>query len=60
LGICLTRKITLVVVRPEDLTLPGMREKVGILLPVRDTTGSELVVGLERESREYRRRVAWL
>jgi hypothetical protein len=61
IGICVRRKITLVVVEPDDLTLAGMREKIGNLLPVRDTAGSELLADfLEAESRTYRRKVARL
>lgn len=60
-GICVTRGITLVVVRPADLTLAGMREKIGTLLPLRDLAGLGLVADyLEAESQGYRRRTTWL
>ncbi len=61
LGICVTRGITLAVIHPEDLTLAGMRQKVGNLLPARDLTGHDLLIGfLEAESRDYRRLVSRL
>ena len=59
LGICVTRGISLVIIHPEDLTLKGMRQKVGDLLPLRDLAGFELLIDfLEAESRNYRRRIA--
>jgi hypothetical protein len=58
IGICATRGITLVILRPEDLTLEMMRQKVGSLLPLRDLTGYELLIDyLEQESADYRRRM---
>ncbi len=55
LGICLTKGIHLVIVHPEDLTLEGMRQKVGNLLPLRDLGGCALLIDyLESESRAYR------
>ncbi len=56
LGLCVTRGITLVTIHPEDLTLRGMKQAVGSLLPLRDLTGSDLLIDyLETESRRYRR-----
>jgi len=61
LGICVTRGITLVIIHPEDLTLKGMRQKAGNLLPPRDLTGYDLLIDyLESESRDYRRLVSRL
>lgn len=48
--------ITLLTVHPEDLTLQGMKKKVGHLLPLRDLCGHEPLIGyLESVSRSYRR-----
>ncbi|MDF2628175.1 MAG: hypothetical protein K0R39_2006 [Symbiobacteriaceae bacterium] len=59
LGICFREGVTVVEVRPQDLSLAVMRAKVGSLLPVRSLDGFELVVDwLENESRTYQRRVA--
>lgn len=59
LGICAVRGVTLVVVHPEDLTLAGMRQKVGSLLPLRDLTDDGLLISyLEDERERYRRSVA--
>jgi len=61
LGMCVERQITLVIVRPEDLTLPGMQRKVSGLLPLRDLTGCDLLIDyLELESSEYRLSVSHL
>lgn len=55
LGICLTRNIRVVTVRPADLTLPAMQELIGELLPLRDLQGQEpLITFLEKESEKYR------
>ncbi|MFZ5828046.1 MAG: hypothetical protein ACOY94_27385 [Bacillota bacterium] len=54
-GICALRQIPVVVIHSEDLSLAGMRAKVGQLLPLRDLTGHEpLVDFLERRARRYR------
>lgn len=56
LGICTTRGISLVVIHPEDLSLEGMQQKLGHLLPLRDLKGHEpLIAHLEKVSRRYRR-----
>ncbi|HYF94765.1 MAG TPA: hypothetical protein VD969_21335 [Symbiobacteriaceae bacterium] len=52
LGICLRRGVTVVIVHREDLSLEGMRKKVGNLLPLRDLTGQERVIKL-LEDRAY-------
>ena len=55
-GICEDQGIPLVVVRPEDLTLETMIQKVGTHLPRRDLRNSGLIIRyLERMSRRYRR-----
>lgn len=57
LGICAERGIRLVFIHPEDLSLEGLRRKIGSLLPLRDLTGHELPVAfLETVSRRYRRK----
>jgi hypothetical protein len=59
-GICFYRGVPLVVVHSADLTLEGMRRKIGCLLPLRDLGGWErggyrLVLGyLEWRSQDYR------
>lgn len=54
-GLCLYQGIRLVIVHPEDLTLEGMRRKVGQLLPLRDLIGQEQLIDfLEEESFLYR------
>jgi len=59
LGLCVSRGITLVGVLPEHLTLQGMRDAVGRLLPLRELTGYDLVIDyLETESKAYRRAAA--
>lgn len=56
LGICVSRRIELRVVHPEDLTLAKMKELVGSLLPLRDLTHEGAVIRyLESVSRAYRR-----
>lgn len=61
LGICVSRGITLVTIHPEELTLKGMQQAVGSLLPLRNLTGHELLIDyLETESHTYRRLVAKL
>lgn len=51
--------VTLVVVHPEDLSLAGMKGKVGSLLPLRDLGRSGIQMGyLEDEGDRYRRYVA--
>jgi hypothetical protein len=58
-GICLERSIKLVIIQPSDLSLHGMKTKVGPLLPLRDLQHHRpLVDFLERLSRGYRRRAA--
>lgn len=55
--ICARRGIRLVIVRPEDLSLDGMVEKVRGLLPLRSLEGHEdLVAFLESRSLPYRRK----
>lgn len=55
LGICASRGIKLIVVHPQDLTLAGMRRKIGSSLPVRDEAGHEPWAGfLESVARRYR------
>ncbi|MGE5672762.1 MAG: hypothetical protein ACM3XM_02605, partial [Mycobacterium leprae] len=55
LGICVTRGITPVVVVADDLSLEGMRRKVGQLLPLRHLTENELLLDyLESRSTQYR------
>lgn len=57
-GLCIREKITLVIIRDEDLTLEAMRRKVGNLLPLRDLTEHDLLIDfLESESEAYRRNV---
>lgn len=54
-GICALRQIPVVVIHSEDLSLAGMRAKIGLLLPLRDLTGHEpLIAFLERKARRYR------
>ena len=54
-GICALRQIPVVVIHSEDLSLAGMRAKIGRLLPLRDLTGHEpLIAFLERKARRYR------
>jgi hypothetical protein len=55
LGICARRGITLVTVRARDLTMAGMRQRIGTLLPLRNLQGRELLIAfLESESRRCR------
>jgi hypothetical protein len=55
LGMCVKLGITLVEVRPEELSLKTMQQKIGTLLPLRDLTGHEQLAGfLERVARGYR------
>ncbi|MDB4896544.1 MAG: hypothetical protein JWN15_2806 [Firmicutes bacterium] len=55
LGICARRGITLVVVHARDLTLAGMRQRIGTLLPLRNLHGHEpLIAFLKSESRRCR------
>lgn len=55
LGICLTKAIKLIVLQAEDLTLDGMRAKIGGALPLRDLTGREALADyLNTASREFR------
>lgn len=63
MGICVSRGITLIIILPEDLTLKGVTQKIGNLLPLRDLTGSDygLLIGhLESESDDYREFVSGL
>ncbi|MFZ5825379.1 MAG: hypothetical protein ACOY94_13850 [Bacillota bacterium] len=54
-GICALRGIPVVVIHSEDLSLAGMRAKIGGLLPLRDLTGHEpLIAFLERKAQRYR------
>ncbi len=54
-GFCEARGITLIAVTAEDLSLEGMRAKLGDLLPLRDLRGHEAWVRLvESYSRSYR------
>lgn len=54
-GACLERGVKLVIVRGPDLSLTGMQQKVGHLLPLRDLQGKErLIEHLENKSRRYR------
>ena len=54
-GICRRRGIPLIIVRPEDLTLETMIQKVGNHLPLRDLRHKQPVIRfLERVSRGYR------
>lgn len=63
-GICYYRGITLVVVHTEDLSLDGMRRKVGNVLPIRDLSGPDrggyglLLDHLEQRSRQYQQNAA--
>ncbi len=55
-GICYYRGIKLVVVHSEDLSLEGMRRKVGALLPFRDLRGHDLLADdLENRGFLYRK-----
>ncbi|MGE5559751.1 MAG: hypothetical protein ACM3XN_01680 [Chloroflexota bacterium] len=55
IGICAQRRIPVVIIHSEDLSLSAMRAKIGQLLPLRDLTGHELLVTfLERAARRYR------
>lgn len=55
MGLCWEKGIPLVIVRPPELTLASMQEKVGALLPRRTLTGKDLLIDyLETESRSYR------
>lgn len=57
-GICALRGIRLIVLLPEDLSLSGIRSKVDGLLPLRDLSEHQPLVGfLESVARGYRRRV---
>ncbi|MGE5674626.1 MAG: winged helix-turn-helix transcriptional regulator [Mycobacterium leprae] len=59
-GLCMLLGIKLAIVKDEDLSLEGMRRKIGDLLPVRDLTGHDrLVAFLEDESWEYRQKAFW-
>jgi hypothetical protein len=54
-GICALRQIPVVIIHSEDLSVAGMRAKVGRLLPPRDLAGHEpLVEFLEQKARRYR------
>ncbi len=56
-GICGTKGIELRWVFAQDLSLEGMKAKIGSLLPLRDLAGHEpLVDYLEAASKNYRRR----
>lgn len=56
IGVCVTRGIHLVTVRPADLSLAGMQRKVADRLPLRDLSGhGELIAYLERVSRGRRK-----
>ena len=56
IGICATRGITVRIVHPEDLSLAGMLEIVGDLLPLRDMShDSPRITFLESVARSYRR-----
>lgn len=57
MGICLDKGITLVIVHAHDLSLEGMKKKIGQLLPLRDPQGHEpLKAFLASVSRKYRRK----
>lgn len=51
-GLCADRGIRLIVVHAEDLTLEGMSQKVGDLLPRRSLEGDGGIVGLLRDKAE--------
>lgn len=63
-GICYYQGITLVVVHTEDLSLDGMRQKVGNVLPLRNLAGPDrggygmLIDYLEQRSRQYQQHAA--
>src|SRR5690606_20499667 len=58
-AICKARRITLVVVHAEDLSLEGMRRKVEGLLPLRDLGSFDRTIRyLEDVARRYRRAAA--
>jgi len=63
-GICYYKGITLVVVHTEDLSLDGMRRKIGTTLPLRDLSGPDrggyrmLVDYLQQRSRQYQQNAA--
>lgn len=58
-AICRERKITLVVVHAEDLSLAGMLRKVSNLLPLRDLSGFPRTIRhLENAARRYRKAAA--
>ncbi len=53
-GMCREAGIDLRVVHPEDLSLHGMRQKIGDRLPIREVQGDELIVRmLQSETRRY-------
>ena len=55
-GICQRRGIPLVIIRPEDLTLETMIQKVGSHLPIRDLSNSGPIIQyLEKISYRYRK-----
>lgn len=61
LGLCAERRVSLVVVHPEDLSADRMRRKVGSLLPPRDLAGyGALLAYLDDEGDRYRRKVEHL
>ena len=54
---CVRNGITLVIVKPEDLSREGMLRRIGDLLPLRPGAGESVVAEfLEKESWRYRRR----
>lgn len=58
-GLCVYEEIRLVVVQTEDLSLQGMIQKIGGLLPLRDLAGREPLIDLlERASMTYQAEAA--
>ncbi|HYF81093.1 MAG TPA: hypothetical protein VD973_28605 [Symbiobacteriaceae bacterium] len=63
-GICYYKGITLVVVHTEDLSLDGMRRKIGTTLPLRDLSGPDrggyrmLMDYLQQRCRQYQQNAA--
>ena len=57
MGLCAQRGIHLVIVHAEDLSLSGMKQKIGNLLPIRDLTDEGPRISyLQAVARRYRRR----
>lgn len=54
IGICVTKRIPLVIIHAEDLNLQTMQQKIGHLLPLRDLGDqAPLINYLERKSMQY-------